>query len=308
VEALVDPDMRGDPLSPLRWTCKSTRPLAAALTQRGHHVRERIVRNLLHAAGYRLQAKAQTHAGRPHPDRDAQLRYLNEQMQAFLAHGLPVISVDTKNQELEGTFKNGGREWQPPGQPGPVTVHEVPDPPGGKAMPYGSDDVCHHMGRVTVGHDHDTAGFAVASERRWWAVVGGRVYPRADQVLLCADSGGRNGHRVRLWQVAWQQFANETGLHVTVGHVPPGTRKWNKIEHRLCAHISMNWRGRPWVSHEVMVERIGATTIREGLHVQAELDTALYPTKITVSEEALAAVQLTPHTFHGEWNDTITSA
>lgn len=307
LEALVDPDTRGDPMSPLRWTCKSTRQLAAALTQRGHHVSERIVRNLLHAAGYSLQANAQTREGRQHPDRDAQFRYLNEQMKAFLAQGLPVISVDTKKKELVGTFKNGGREWQPQGQPEQVHVHDFPDPTVGKAIPYGIYDVGHNMGWVTVGQDHDTASFAVASVRRWWAVVGGRVYPRADQLLICADSGGSNGYRVRLWKVALQQFANETGLHVTVCHLPPGTSKWNKIEHRLFAHISMNWRGRPLVSHEVIVELIGATTTRAGLHVQAELDTALYPTKIKVSDEALAAVQLTPHTFHGEWNYTITS-
>jgi hypothetical protein len=306
LEALVDPDTRGDPMPPLRWTCKSTRQLAEALTQRGHPVSERIVRNLLHAAGYRLQAKAKPREGRQHPDRDAQFRYLNEQMKAFLAQGLPVISVDTKNKARVGTFNNGGREWPPQGQPEPVHVHDFPDPPLGKAMPYGIDAVGHHMGWVTMGQDHDTASFAVASVRRWWAVVGGEGYPRADQWLICADSGGSNGDRVRLWKVAWQQFAKEMGLHVTVCHVPPGTSKWNKIEHRLFAHISMNWRGRPLVSHEVIVELIGATTTREGLHVQAERDTALYPTKIKASDEALAAVQLMPHTFHGEWNYTIT--
>jgi hypothetical protein len=306
LEALVDPDTRGDPMSPLRWTCKSTRQLAAALGQRGHHVSERIVRNLLHEAGYSLQANAKTREGRQHPDRDAQFRYLNEQMKAFLAQGLPVVSVDTKKKELVGPFKNGGREWQPQGTPEPVNVHDFPDPALGKAIPYGIYDVGRNAGWVTVGQDHDTASFAVASVRRWWAVVGSQVYPRADQLLICADSGGSNGYRVRLWKVALQDFATESGVHITVCHLPPGTSKWNKIEHRLFAHISMNWRGRPLVSHEVIVELIGATTTRKGLQVQAELDTGSYPIKIKVSDEALAAVRLTPHPFHGDWNYTIT--
>jgi AcrR family transcriptional regulator len=305
LEALVDPDTRGDPMSPLRWTCKSTRQLAAALTQRGHQVSERIVRNLLHAAGYSLQANAKTREGRQHPDRDAQFRYLNEQMKAFLGQGCPVVSVDTKKKELIGHFKNGGREWQPQGSPEQVNVHDFPDPALGKAIPYGIYDVGRNMGWVTVGQDHDTASFAVASLQRWWEGMGRQVYPGATQLLLCADSGGSNGYRVRLWKVELQRFADETSLQVTVCHLPPGTSKWNKIEHRLFAHISMNWRGRPLVSHEVIVELIGATTTREGLHVQADLDMGLYPTKIKVSNAELAAVQLTPHTFHGEWNYTI---
>jgi hypothetical protein len=306
LEALVDPDTRGDPMSPLRWTCKSTRQLAAALTQRGHHVSERIVRNLLHAAGYSLQANAKTREGRQHSDRDAQFRYLNERMKTFLAQGLPVVSVDTKKKELVGNFKNGGREWQPKGTPEQVNVHDFPEPALGKAIPYGIYDVGRNIGWVTVGQDHDTASFAVASLRRWWEGMGRQVYPQADQLLVGADSGGSNGYRVRLWKVEWQHFADATSLQVTVCHLPPGTSKWNKIEHRLFSHISMNWRGRPLVRHEVIVELIGATTTREGLHVQAALDTGLYPTKIKVSDEELAAVQLTPHTFHGEWNYTIT--
>jgi hypothetical protein len=293
-------------MSPLRWTCKSTRQLAAALTQRGHHVSERIVRNLLHAAGYSLQANAKTREGRQHSDRDAQFRYLNERMKTFLAQGLPVVSVDTKKKELVGNFKNGGREWQPKGTPEQVNVHDFPEPALGKAIPYGIYDVGRNIGWVTVGQDHDTASFAVASLRRWWEGMGRQVYPQADQLLVGADSGGSNGYRVRLWKVEWQHFADATSLQVTVCHLPPGTSKWNKIEHRLFSHISMNWRGRPLVRHEVIVELIGATTTREGLHVQAALDTGLYPTKIKVSDEELAAVQLTPHTFHGEWNYTIT--
>jgi hypothetical protein len=305
LEALVSPDTRGDPMSPLRWTCKSTRQLADALKQRGHHVSERIVRELLHAARYSLQANAKTREGSRHPDRDAQFQYLNEQVKTFLEQGRPVVSVDTKKKELVGAFRNGGREWQPRGEPEQVKVHDFPDPAVGKAIPYGIYDVGRNAGWVTVGQDHDTARFAVASLRRWWNVVGMQSYPQAEHLLICADGGGSNGSRVRLWKVELQSFANATGLHVTVGHLPPGTSKWNKIEHRLFAHISMNWRGRPLVSHEVVVELIGATTTREGLQVQAERDTGVYPTKIKVSDEELAAVYLTPHAFHGEWNYTI---
>jgi transposase len=305
LEALVSPDTRGDPMSPLRWTCKSTRQLAAALQQRGHQVSERIVRELLHEARYSLQANAKTREGSHHPDRDAQFQYLNEQVKHFLEQGWPVVSVDTKKKELVGTFKNGGREWQPQGAPEQVNVHDFADPELGKAIPYGIYDVGRNAGWVTVGQDHDTASFAVASLRRWWEVVGRSGYPQADQLLICADGGGSNGYRVRLWKVELQQFATATGLQVTVCHLPPGTSKWNKIEHRLFAHISMNWRGRPLVSHEVVVNLIGATTTREGLQVQAERDTGSYPTKIKVSDEALAAVHLTPHAFHAEWNYTI---
>lgn len=306
LEALVNPDTRGDPMSPLRWTCKSTRQLAAALNQRGHHVSDHLVRDLLHEAGYSLQANAKTLEGSRHPDRDAQFRYLNDQIKVRLAQGLPVVSVDTKKKELVGTFKNGGQEWQPKGTPEQVNVHDFPDPALGKAIPYGIYDVGRNAGWVRVGQDHDTASFAVASLQRWWQVVGLRVYPQADQLLICADGGGSNGYRVRLWKLELQRFANATGVRVTVCHLPPGTSKWNKIEHRLFSHISMNWRGRPLVSHQVVVELIGATTTREGLQVQAELDTGIYPTQVKVSDAELATVQITPHTFHGEWNYTIT--
>lgn len=305
VEALVDPDTRGDPLSPLRWTCNSTRPLAAALTQRGHQVSARIVRHWRHAAGYRLQAKAKTRDGRQHPEREAQFRSLNEQMKAFLAPGGPVVSVETKTKALMGPFKNGGRTWQPQGSPEQVNVHDFPDPALGKAIPSGIYEVGRHMGWVTGGQAHDTASCAVASVQRWWAGMGRQVYPGATQLLLGADSGGSNGSRVRLWKVEWPRFADETRLPVTVCHGPPGTSQWNKIEHRLCSHLSMNWRGRPFVSHEVIVELIGATTTREGLHVRADLDMGRYPTKITVSHAELAALQLPPHTLHGEWHYTI---
>ena len=305
LETLVSPDARGDPMSPLRWTCKSTRQLANALQQHGHQVSERIVRALLHEAHYSLPANAKTREGHQHADRDAQFQYLNERVKHFLAQGWPVLSVDTKKKELVGPFKNGGREWQPQGLPEQVNVHDFVDPQVGKAIPYGIYDVGRNAGWVTVGQDHDTASFAVASLRRWWEVVGRVSYPAAPEVLICADGGGSNGYRVRLWKVELQQFATATGPRVTVCHLPPGTSKWNKIEHRLFAHISMNWRGRPLVSHEVVVNLIGATRTSEGLQVQAEHDTATYPTKIKVADEELAAVQLTPHAFHGEWNYTI---
>jgi DNA-binding phage protein len=305
LDALVEPDARGDPMSPLRWTCKSTRQLAAALTAQGHPVSHSAVADLLRAAGYRLQANRKTLDAVQHPDRDAQFGYLNEQSTAFLAEGLPVISVDTKKKELVGAFKNGGREWRPKGAPEPVNVHDFPDPAVGKAIPYGVYDVARNTGWVTVGQDHDTASFAVATIARWWAAVGRPAYPRADRLLICADGGGSNGARTRLWKVELQRFATATGLTVTVCHLPPGTSKWNKIEHRLFSHISMNWRGRPLVSHEVIVELIGATTSRTGLRVQAELDTNAYPTKIKVPDEEMDALALTRHPFHGDWNYTL---
>jgi transposase len=305
LELLISPSTRGDPMSPLRWTCKSTRQLAEALNQTGHQVSEHLVRELLYEAGYSLQANAKTLEGSRHPDRDAQFQYLNEQTRVFMAEGFPVVSVDTKKKELVGSFKNNGQTWQPKGQPEAVNVHDFPDPTLGKAIPYGIYDVGRNQGWVTVGQDHDTASFAVASLQRWWDCVGQPGYPQARQLLICADGGGSNGYRLRLWKVEIQRLANATGLSITVCHLPPGTSKWNKIEHRLFSHISMNWRGRPLVSHEVVVDLIGATTTRTGLSVQAELDTHLYPTKVKVSDQDLAAVQLIPHDFHGEWNYTI---
>jgi len=305
LDRLVDPDTRGDPMSPLRWTCKSTRQLADALTRRGYPVSHRVVAELLHEANYSLQANVKTLEGTHHPDRDAQFGHFNEQVKAFLAQTLPVVSVDAKKKELVGTYKNGGREWQPKGKPEAVNVHDFPDPKVGKAIPYGIYDIGRNTGWVNVGQDRDTASFAVASLRRWWKAVGSQAYPEAKRLLICADGGGSNGYRVRLWKVELQRFANETGLEVSVCHLPPGTSKWNKIEHRLFSHISMNWRGRQLVSHEVVVELIGATTTRQGLQVLAELDTGTYPKDIKVSDAEMAALRITPDPFHGEWNYTI---
>jgi hypothetical protein len=305
LEALIEPTTRGDPMSPLRWTCKSTRQLAAALRTQSHQVSYRTVARLLQHLEYSLQAPRKVLEGGDHPDRDAQFDYLNGQVTAALAAGQPVVSVDAKKKELVGPYKNGGQEWQPPGQPEQVNVHDFVDKQVGKAIPYGIYDVGRNAGWVNVGQDHDTAQFAIESLRRWWHSVGRPTYPQADRLLVCADGGGSNGVRVRLWKVALQALADETGLQIAVCHLPPGTSKWNKIEHRLFAHISMNWRGRPLISHEVIVELIGATTTRTGLTVQAVRDTGSYPTKIKVSDEELAAVHLNPHTFHGEWNYTI---
>jgi hypothetical protein len=305
VEGLVDPDTRGDPMSPLRWTCKSTRQLARALTDQGHRVSQNVVADLLHDLGFSLQAPAKRLEGTQHPDRDGQFSYLNEQVKAFLAQGAPVVSVDAKKKELVGPFKNGGREWQPKGEPESVRVHDFLDRELGKAIPYGIYDVGQNTGWVTVGTDHDTASFAVATLRRWWAAVGSHLYPAAKRLLISADSGGSNGYRVRLWKAELQRFADATGIEVTVCHLPPGTSKWNKIEHRLFSYITMNWRGRPLISHEVILQLIGATTTRSGLQVHAELDRAEYPTRVKVSDRELEAVCLTPHEFHAEWNYTI---
>ena len=292
-------------MSPLLWTCKSTRQLAAALQEQGHRVSEHVVRDLLHAAGYSLQANAKTLEGKQRPDRDAQFRYLNDQVKTFLQDGQPVVSVDAKKKELVGSFKNAGQEWQPKGEPERVNVHDFADPALGKAIPYGIYDVGRNTGWVSVGCDHDTAAFAVASLSRWWELVGAATYPQATRLLVCADGGGSNGYRVRLWKVQLQHLATDTGLELTICHLPPGTSKWNKIEHRLFSHISHNWRGRPLISHQVIVELIGATTTRQGLRVQAEHDPASYPIRISVPDEQIDAVQLAPHDFHGEWNYTI---
>lgn len=308
LDRLVEPTTRGDPMSPLRWTCKSTRQLASTLSATGHPVSSWTVGELLHEQQFSLQANVKTREGSQHPDRDGQFHYLNEQVQRFLSADLPVVSVDTKKKELVGNFKNGGQEWQPRGQPEEVQVHDFPDPAVGKAIPYGIYDVRHNLGWVNVGQDHDTASFAVESLRRWWRTVGGVLYPQATRLLICADSGGSNGYRVRLWKVEMGRWATEVGLAITVCHLPPGTSKWNKIEHRLFSHISMNWRGRPLESHEVVVELIGATTTRTGLEVHAERDQGIYPSGIKVSDEELAAVRVAPHDFHGEWNYTISPA
>jgi len=309
LERLVDPESRGDPMSPLRWTCKSTRALAAALREAGHQVSEFVVRRLLTELGYSLQANAKTAEGRQHPDRDAQFRYLNEQVSAHQAEGAAVISVDTKKKEFVGEYKNGGREWHPRGQPTEVNVYDFVDEELGKAIPYGVDDLAANTGWVGVGADHDTAAFAVATIGRWWDAVGQPTHPRATKLLITADGGGSNSYRGRLWKTELAALAARTGLQITVCHLPPGTSKWNKIEHRLFSHISMNWRGRPLTSHEVIVETIGATTTRTGLSVHAELDQATYPTGIKIPDKQIKALQTTGtlvrHTFHGEWNYTL---
>lgn len=305
LEALVEPLMRGDPMSPLRWTCKSTRQLAAALTQQGYSISHPTVATLLHALGYSLQANVKTLEGTSHPDRDQQFQYINAHVKQYLKHHRPVISVDTKKKELVGSYKNPGQTWRRQGDPQLVNVHDFPDKQRGKAIPYGVYDIGQNLGWVNVGCDNDTASFAIESIRRWWGQMGKPLYPRVRTLLICADSGGSNGYRVRLWKRELQRLANTLGLDITVCHFPPGTSKWNKIEHRLFSYISMNWRGQPLISHEVVVELIGATTTHSGLRVEAQLDTNAYPTKIKVSDEEMAALHITPHAFHGEWNYTI---
>jgi len=309
LDALIAPTTRGDPMSPLRWTCKSTRSLAAALTRGGHPVSDFVVRRLLRQLGYSLQANSKTTEGSQHPDRDAQFGYLNDLAQAHMAADDPVISVDTKKKELVGAYKNGGQEWQPHGRPEPVKVHDFVDKELGKANPYGVYDVAADTGWVSVGTDHDTAAFAVATIRRWWQAIGAASYLGASRLLICADGGGSNGYRTRQWKTELAALAADTGLTVTVCHLPPGTSKWNKIEHRLFSHISMNWRGRPLTSHEVIVQTIAATTTRTGLTVHAELDTTEYPTGVKISDATMQALSdrgaLTRHIFHGEWNYTL---
>jgi len=306
LEALVDPTTRGDPMSPLRWTCKSTRQLAMALTAAGHPISHSGVADLLHELEYSLQAAVKTREGSAHPDRNAQFEYLNEQAKRFLKQGEPVISVDTKKKELVGLFKNGGREWQPTGQPEQANVHDFPDPAVGKAVPYGVYDLAADEGWVSVGADHDTAAFAVATITRWWEMVGAVAYPKAKRLLITADAGGSNSYRNRLWKVELAKLAAHAGLNITVCHFPPGTSKWNKIEHRLFSHISTNWRGQPLTSHQVVVDLIAGTKTRTGLKVRAELDRGSYPKGITVTDEQLATVPLNRHDWHGDWNYTIT--
>ena len=304
-EALVEPVTRGDPMSPLRWTCKSTRQLAAALRERGHPVSHQTVAELLHGLQYRLRGNRKTNEGASHPDRDAQFTHINTQTASFQQRGQPVISVDTKKKELVGDFKNGGREWQPAGQPEPVRVHDFVDRDLGTAIPDGVYDLAHDQGWVTVGTDHDTPAFAVHAVRSWWDQMGHPTYPAATEVLITADGGGSNGSRTRRWKTELQRLADETGLRISVCHFPPGTSKWNKIEHRMFCHITENWRGRPLVSREAIVQLIGSTTTRAGLTIRATLDTGTHPTGIKVTDAELAAVQLEPADFHGDWNYTI---
>lgn len=305
LDALVEPTTRGDPQSPLRWTTKSTRTLAAELRRQGHRFSAASVGTLLHQMDYSLQAPRKTVEGAEHPDRDAQFRHISAQTQDFQARGQPVVAVDAKKKELVGPFMNGGQEWQPAGQPERVRMHDFPDTVLGKATPYGVDDLTANQGWVSVGTDHNAASFAVDTLHRWWQQMGQLTYPTATDLLLRADSGGSNSSCSRLWKIEVQRFADATGLRVHVCHFPPGTSKWNNIEHRLFAHITENWRGRPLISHEVIVNLIGHTTTRQRLRVQAELNTQDDPAGTKVSDAALAAVCLHHADFHGEWNYTI---
>jgi transposase len=305
LERLVEPVTRGDPESPLRWTCKSVRKLAEELRMLGHQVSHELVSQVLHELGYSLQANRKTREGGTHQDRDAQFAHLNAQAEAFLAAGEPVVSVDAKKKELVGDFKNPGREWCSQGKPEEVRVYDFPIPGLGRATPYGVYDVRQNAGWVNVGMDHDTAAFAVESIRRWWKTVGPSQYPEAKRLLISADGGGSNGSRVRLWKWELQRLADETGLSITVCHLPPGTSKWNKIEHRLFAWISQNWRGQPRKGYAVILKLIAATTTKAGLTVQCQLDTNSYPAGRKVSDEEMATLSILPDPFHGEWNYTI---
>ena len=304
LDRLVDPVTRGDPESPLRWTCKSVRRLAEELQHEGHAVSYQTVAELLHALDYSLQANQKTLEGSQHADRDEQFEYINRKAQRYLKQGEPVISVDTKKKELVGDFKNAGREWELKGQPKEVRVHDfqIREPDKGKVAPYGVYDLGRNVGWVSVGVDHDTAAFAVESIRRWWRWMGTRSYPQAKRLLITADSGGSNGARVRLWKWELQKLADEIGLEIAVCHFPPGTSKWNKIEHRLFSFISQNWRSKPLISHEVIIKLIAATTTATGLAVKSKLDTNTYPAGLKVSDQQMAELQLRRDKFHGDWN------
>jgi hypothetical protein len=305
LEALIEPTTRGDPESPLRWTCKSLRRLAEELTRMGHPVGRMTVASILHEAGYSLQADRKTREGDSHPDRDAQFHYIDRMVRGRLRTERPAISVDTKKKELVGDFKNNGREWHPKGEPPEVRVHDFQDKTLGKVIPYGVYDILNDQGWVSVGVDHDTAQFAAHTIHSWWTAMGSRQFRRAGDLLITADGGGSNGNRCRLWKLCLQQLADDLGLGLTVCHFPPGTSKWNKIEHRLFSFITQNWRGRPLTSHQAIVSLIAATTSRSGLKVKAELDRGRYDTGIKVSDDELAHVSLLPHPFHGDWNYTI---
>ncbi len=305
LEALVEPVTRGDPETPLRWTCKSVRRLAAELQRMGHQTSHRMVADLLHQMDYSLQANQKTLEGSSHPDRDAQFHHISDKIREFQTDRQPVISVDTKKKELVGDFKNNGREWRPKGDPEKVRVHDFAIPELGRAAPYGVYDVTQNAGWVSVGVDHDTAAFAAQSIRRWWESMGSQAYPKAARLLITADAGGSNGARVRLWKLELQKLADQTGLEISICHLPPGTSKWNKIEHRLFSFISQNWRGKPLVSHQVIVNLISATTTKTGLRVRAEIDPGKYPKGVKVSDQEVASIRIARDEFHGEWNYTI---
>ncbi len=305
LEALIEPTARGDPESCLRWTCMSLRQLADTLCSQGHGISHRKVGELLKWLGYSLQGNRKTLAGGTHVDRDAQFHFIHDQVQRYRTKGQPVISVDTKKKELVGNYKNAGMQWRPQGCPEEVKVHDFIDPQLGRANPYGVYDVVSNEGWVSVGTDHATASFAVESIRRWWGAMGRVLYPQARELLITADGGGSNGSRVRLWKTELQALANELNLDIRVCHLPPGTSKWNKIEHRLFSFISMNWRGKPLVSHEVIVNLIAATTTKTGLRVKAAVDPGSYPAGVKISDAELAAVNIERDPFHGEWNYVI---
>jgi Rhodopirellula transposase DDE domain len=305
LESLVEPVTRGDPESPLRWTCKSLRQLATELSGQGYIVSHTSIGGLLKKLGYSLQGNRKTLEGTDHPDRNAQFEYINARVEEALRQEQPVISVDTKKKELVGQFKNGGKEWRPEGDPEKVNVYDFVDKELGRANPYGVYDLANNTGWVSVGTDHDTASFAVSTIRRWWLTMGAPLYPNVKELMIMADGGGSNGSRVRLWKLELQQLSDELDIPIRVSHFPPGTSKWNKIEHRLFSHISMNWRGQPLVSHEVIVNLIAATTTRKGLKVHAELDPKPYPKGIKVTDEEFAAIHILRDEFHGEWNYTI---
>ena len=302
LDALVDPCSRGDPISPLRWTCKSTTRLAEELARRGHSVSQRSVCDLLAKLDFSLQAPRKTREGTRHPDRDAQFGHIARTVTAFQQSGDPVISVDAKKKELVGDFHNGGQEWQPKGEPEEVRTHDFIDRELGKVAPYGVYDLTANAGWVSVGIDHDTAEFAVESIRRWWREMGCALYPAASRLLITADCGGSNGYRLRLWRLELQKLADELEMTIRVCHFPPGTSKWNKIEHRMFCHITNNWRGRPLESRQVVVNLIGSTTTRTGLQIQAKLDENTYTPGIKVSDEQLATLAIQREEFHGEWN------
>jgi transposase len=306
LDRLIEPDMRGDPESPLRWTTKSTRHLAAALTELGHTISHNAVATLLRSLGYSLQGTRKKTEGHQHPDRDDQFRYINKLASEFLASGDPVISVDTKKKELVGQFSQAGKEWHPQGEPVEVSTYNFPDQADGKAIPYGVYDVTDNSAWVSVGIDHDTSVFAVATIDKWWQHLGKKKYPNARRIFITADGGGSNGHRPWLWKYELAQFAARTGLEISVSHYPPGTSKWNKIEHRLFSRITQNWRGRPIETYQTIVNLIASTTTSTGLVVRCELDPNLYPTKIKLTDQQKNSIPIIRHLFHGDWNYTIT--
>jgi len=305
LKELVEPATRGDPTQPLLWTTRSLRNLVKELGKKGHKVCPTVVGDLLRRMGYSLQANSKTREGNQHIDRDAQFHYINTQAKAFLAAHEPVVSVDTKKKELVGNFKNNGKEWRPNGTPELVNIHDFIDPKLSRAVPYGVYDITNNVGWVSVGTDHDTAAFAVNAIRRWWRTMGRKRHPKAKRLMITADAGGSNGYRVRLWKIELQKLADELKLPITVCHMPPGTSKWNKIEHRLFSFITINWRGKPLRSYCTIVQLIAATTTDTGLKVRAELDENKYPKGVKISDVQMAAINLSRHAFHGDWNYTI---